>query len=95
MTLLSLPWRARKKLSATAASAEDLSLLVFPVDRRYWQEPAAARRRFQSAAISRKGLVNVLGLPAGEYFLVVVPEPATIAMVGITALGLIARRRRR
>lgn len=82
-------------LPASAASAEDLSLLVFPVDRRYWQDPTAARRRFRAGAISRKGLVNVTGLPAGEYFLVVVPDEAAAEWQEASQLETLAKTAQR
>jgi hypothetical protein len=53
---------------------EDVTALLFPVDRQVWSRPSAARGRFRSAPIDRNGTFTIASLPAGEYFLAVVPD---------------------
>jgi hypothetical protein len=57
----------------TGTTREDETALVFPVDRRFWDEPAAAYRRFRTTAVRRDGSF-LTRLPAGEYFVAVVPD---------------------
>jgi hypothetical protein len=54
----------------------DLTALVFPADRRYWENPAAAIRRFHTIPINPSGAFAAAGLPPGEYFVVAVPDEA-------------------
>ena len=54
--------------------AEDVSALVFPADRRYWRDPGAAFRRFRTQPIGRNASFTMGGLPAGEYFVVIVTD---------------------
>jgi len=51
---------------------------MFPADHRYWPEPAAARRRFAASAVDLKGTFRIQGLPAGDYFYVVIPDEAAV-----------------
>jgi hypothetical protein len=51
--------------------ADDDHVLVFPVDRKYWSEPVAARRRLRPQQLSTKGTALIADLPAGEYFVAV------------------------
>jgi len=53
---------------------DDLLVVAFPTDRRIWAEPAAASRRFRTVAVGRTGQFSITGIPAGEYFLIVVPD---------------------
>jgi hypothetical protein len=53
---------------------EDVTALLFPADRQVWSRPIAARGRFRSALIDRNGTFTIANLPAGEYFLAVVPD---------------------
>ena len=57
--------------ATTSPPFDDAWALVFPADRKYWTEPAAAQRRFKQAAFTNKGTVTVDGLPAGDYLIVV------------------------
>jgi carboxypeptidase family protein len=57
---------------------EDLRVLVFPSERKYWSDMAAARRRFQWAPTGRKGNAKLAGLPAGEYFVAVDAADASV-----------------
>jgi 5-hydroxyisourate hydrolase-like protein (transthyretin family) len=51
--------------------SDDDHVLVFPVDRKYWSEPVASRRRFRPQQLSTKGTALIADLPAGEYFVAV------------------------
>jgi len=57
-------------------ASPDSTVLVFPTDRRYWNDPAVGRRRFRSTPASRSGAFTIAGIPAGEYFVVAVPDEA-------------------
>ena len=48
--------------------ADDPSILVFPVDRKYWTQPVASIRRFRTWVVSAAGTTTTPDLPAGEYF---------------------------
>ena len=48
------------------ASADDLSVLVFPADRQLWTRPGAARGRFRASPVDRRGVFELGNLPAGE-----------------------------
>jgi hypothetical protein len=84
-------------LSGTVATGQnppgaDVSVLVFPSDRRYWADPAAAGRRFRSATVSRSGAFSVAaGFPAGEYFVVAVPADEAIDWQDATRLDRLSR----
>jgi len=48
------------------------------MDRKYWSEPVAARRRFRPQQLSTKGVALIADLPAGEYFVAV--ETGTVVL---------------
>jgi hypothetical protein len=50
---------------------------VFSADRRLWQEPFAATRRFRAIRVNVTGLVTVAGLPPGEYLIATATENTT------------------
>ena len=58
--------------------SDDDHVLVFPMDRKYWSEPVAARRRFRPQQLSTKGVALIADLPAGEYFVAV--ETGTVVL---------------
>jgi hypothetical protein len=65
-------------IAGVSSASGDLSVVVFPADRKYWTDPAAGRRRYRSLAANRNGSFTVAGgLPAGEYFIAVVPDEDT------------------
>jgi hypothetical protein len=70
----------------------DLTVLVFPADRRYWTDPDAARRRFRAAAIDREGGFNVGSLPAGQYFALAVPDEQAVEWQDATKLEGLSKR---
>ena len=50
---------------------------VFSADRRLWQEPLAAPRRFRAMRANAKGIVTISGLPPGEYLIATATENAS------------------
>ena len=79
---------------ATLPLQEDLTALVFPNDRRYWNAPAAARSRFRATPIARNGTWRN-PLPAGDYLVVVVDDDAAVDWQEQTRLDLLARTAQR
>jgi hypothetical protein len=57
--------------TGTPRAQDDLSVMVFPANKRYWVDPAAAARRFRQTAAALAGPTTVPNLPAGEYFVAV------------------------
>jgi hypothetical protein len=51
-------------------SPEETFVRMFPSDRRFWQEPFGAFRRFPSARVADDGTYTIVRVPAGEYFIV-------------------------
>jgi hypothetical protein len=70
---------------------DDLMALAFPLDRRYWTAPAAAVLRFRAIAISPSGAFSVTGMPPGEYFVVAVPDEASVDWQDARRLEVLAR----
>ena len=56
---------------------DEIWVRVFSADRRFWDEPFAAPRRFRGVRASATGAVTVSGLPPGEYFVTTAPENTT------------------
>jgi hypothetical protein len=52
------------------------TVLVFPTDRALWIDYGALPRRLRTARTDRAGAFSIPGLPAGEYFVVALPEDA-------------------
>jgi hypothetical protein len=50
------------------------AILAFPVSSQDWVDTGAAPRRLQKVRPATDGSYHVLGLPAGEYFVVAVPD---------------------
>jgi hypothetical protein len=50
---------------------------VFSADRRLWQEPFAAARRFRAMRANTTGVVTISGLPPGEYLVTTANENST------------------
>jgi hypothetical protein len=47
---------------------EDMQVVLFPAERRYWAEPLAANRRFGSQRFGTRLVFTFSNLPAGEYY---------------------------
>jgi hypothetical protein len=80
---------------AGSKNADDASFLVFPADRKYWTEPAAARRRYRSGLVPSTGTVTTPDLPAGDYFVVVVNGMEVIDWMEATKMDALSRRAQR
>jgi len=67
---------AGAKISGTVTSTSgDNCVLLFPADRKLWNEPGAARRWFATLPVSRAGtFASDASLPAGDYFALLVPD---------------------
>lgn len=75
---------------ADGATSDDRTVLAFPSDRKYWTEPAAARRLFRAIQIGRDDTF-VTSLPAGEYFLAIVPDDAVADWQEASRLDALSR----
>jgi len=78
-----------------AQAMDDIIALVFPVDRKYWTEPGAARRRFRVGPMPPKGVMNLAELPAGEYFVIVANATDVLDWTDPARLDLLSRRAQR
>ncbi len=63
---------------ARTGPPEDLDVLIFPVDRRLWTEPAAVILRYRSVAVARDGSFTATRFSAGDYFIAVVPDAQSV-----------------
>ena len=73
---------------------ESLTALVFPNDRRYWADPAAARSRFRAVPLARDGTLRA-PLSAGDYLIAVVATDAATDWQEPNRLDLLARTAQR
>lgn len=64
-------------LAGAVPPSRDVSVVVFPVDRKYWESPNAAVRRFRIAPVNAKGFFEMAGLAAGDYFCAVIADEST------------------
>ena len=80
---------------AGAPADDGAPVLVFPADQKYWAEPAAARRRFRTIALTSKNTATTPDLPAGDYY-VIVGAPLDVAdWMETTKLEALSRRAQR
>ena len=91
ITLAASPFASIQGTVTQAASAQDVTALLFPADRRLWAEPRAASRRFQAVAVSRKGAFALANIAAGDYFLAVVPDTETVDWIEASRLETLSR----
>ena len=77
------------------AAAEDLTAVMFPADKQLWSRPIAARGRFRSAPIDRKGAFTITNLPAGEYFIAVLPDEQSLEWQDAPPLEALSRTAQR
>ena len=67
------------KLTGTVTgNFADTTVLLFPADPRYWAEPAAARRWFFSAPVSRTGTFTADVAVPGDYLVLVLPDEQAV-----------------
>jgi hypothetical protein len=59
---------------ADGTPAFGADVVVFPTDRTWWTNRGTASPRFSQTATAMSGAYRVSGLPAGEYFVAIVPE---------------------
>ncbi|HVQ41738.1 MAG TPA: carboxypeptidase-like regulatory domain-containing protein [Vicinamibacterales bacterium] len=78
-----------------AQAIDDIIAIVFPADRKYWTEPAAARRRFRSGPMSPKGVMNLAELPAGDYFVLVANATDVLDWQDPARMDVLSRRAQR
>jgi hypothetical protein len=83
------------QMPPTAQAADDIIAVVFPTDRKYWPEVAAARRRFRSGPMSPKGVMNLAELPAGDYFVTVANATEVVDWSDPARLDVLSRRAQR
>lgn len=76
-------------------SPDEIVFLVFPADRKYWQETSAARRRFRSGGMPVKGVVNLADVPAGDYFVLLGNATDLMDWADAARLDLLSRRAQR
>ena len=74
---------------------DDASYLVFPADRKYWTEPAAARHRYRNGMVPAKNTVTTPDLPAGDYFVVIATGLEAQDWMEPTKLETLSRRAQR
>jgi Carboxypeptidase regulatory-like domain len=79
----------------TSGNADPAWAILFPADHKYWANPAAARRRYRSVALTTKGTATLADLPAGDYYLVVAEERDAFAWQEQVELEALARRAER
>jgi hypothetical protein len=78
-----------------AQAVDDIVAIVFPADRKYWAEFAAARRRFRSGPMPPKGVMNLAELPAGDYFVMVANAIDVLDWQDPAKLDVLSRRAQR
>jgi hypothetical protein len=82
-------------IPAGAQAVEDTVALMFPADRKYWTDYVASRRRFKNIPMSPRGLVNFVELPAGDYFVLLVPSADAADYPDPVKLDQLSRRAQR
>jgi hypothetical protein len=81
--------------SAPGTQGDDGSILVFPVDRKYWAETVAARRRFRQVAMTTKSTATTPELPGGDYYVLAATALEVADWMEAGKLELLARRAQR
>jgi hypothetical protein len=80
--------------AAGSKNTDDAQFLVFPADRRYWAEPAAARARFRNGLVTAASMTTP-DLRAGDYFVVIVTGMEVVDWMEATKLDALSRRAQR
>jgi hypothetical protein len=72
---LEMPNRPTLQGNVAGDAKNGLTIVVFPVSKRLWADPASSSRWFATGAVSRIGTFNIPSLlPVGEYFIAAVPD---------------------
>jgi hypothetical protein len=99
LTYLDTPMASLTVTVAPAAggtpAGDQPSILVFPADRKYWTEPAAARRRFRQVAPTPKNVVTLGDLPGGDYLALVASALEAADWMEPVKLEALSRRAQR
>lgn len=82
-------------VAAPGTQGDDGSILVFPVDRKYWTETFTARRRFRQIPMPLKNVATTPEMPAGDYYVVVASALESEDWMEAGKLDLLARRAKR
>lgn len=82
-------------LPGTANPFDDTFAVVFPIDRKYWAEPGAARRRIRLLPFSSKGIATNGELPAGDYFVAVLTGLESVDWMDPVKFELFSRKAQR
>jgi hypothetical protein len=89
---------ASLSVSVAAIPGQDFdgaAVLLFPVDSKYWAEPAAARRRFLTLSLTNKGTATAPALPSGDYFVLLASEQDAADWQEPSKIELLSRRAQR
>jgi hypothetical protein len=73
------------------ANADDALVLVFPTDARGWTDYGASPRRLRSSRAFAGGKFDVGAVPAGDYYIIAVPEEQAVDWRDPAVLELLAR----
>ena len=63
--------------TSDGAADPDATVVVFPADPQAWTVAAPNSRRFRAIRAGRDGAYKTTGLPAGNYYIVAIPDEAT------------------
>ena len=85
----------RTQMPLPAEALDDIVAIVFPVDRKYWPEVTAARRRFRSGPMPPGGVLNLAELPAGDYYVAVANATDVLDWTDPARMDLLSRRAQR
>jgi hypothetical protein len=77
--------------NAAGAGDADATVLVFPTDPQTWSAPTLSARRFRSARVSPAGAYTIAPLPAGDYYVVAVPDEQSSAWQDPRTLDILSR----
>lgn len=80
---------------AQADETDAYQVLVFAADPKFWVTPAAATRRMRTLPLSNKGNATATGLPAGDYYVVLVPKEEAADWMDAPRIEQLSRRAQR
>ncbi len=80
---------------AKAEETDAYQVLVFAADPKFWVTPAAATRRMRTLPLATNGTARAIGLPAGDYFVVLVPKEEAADWMDAQRIEPLSRRAQR